>query len=290
MPAPSAARRIRHRDPPGSRHARLVIRLLGEVAATVDGRPLPELAGPRMQRLLARVALAQNAGVPRDRLACELWPDSTAAQARTNLRKLLHDLRRALPLPHEVLDADPRTVRWCGGRSTWFDILAFTDAAGGGDAETAARCYGGDLLPACEDDWVVAERERLRRLAVEMLAGLAGRADAERRDAAVVEHARRLLTIDALHEPACRLLMHALVRRGERSEALRVYDRLAAELARDLKVTPEPATTAIAHRLRAAKRAAHNGPALVGRGRVADGPRGVAGGGRRPRPAAARGR
>ena len=90
--------------------------------------------------------------------------------------------------------------------------------------------YGGDLLPGCDDDWVVAERERLRRLAVEALASLADSADAAGRDAEVVEHARRLLRIDPLHERACRLLMQALTRQGERGEALRSYDRLAARL------------------------------------------------------------
>jgi DNA-binding SARP family transcriptional activator len=250
---------------PGQASPRLVIRLLGDATATVDGRPLPELTGPRMQWLLARVALAGDAGLPRDRLACELWPDSSAAQARTNLRKLLHDLRRALPLPCELIDAGPRTVRWAGDGSTWLDVLAFLDAADGGDPETAARCYGGDLLPVCEGDWVVAERERLRRIAVEVLAGLAADADSEGRDADVVGQARRLLAIDALHEPACRLLMSALARRGERSEALRVYDRLASALARDLDVTPEPATTAIAERLREPRRPTRAGPALVGR-------------------------
>lgn len=263
MSAPITARPIRRRAAPGADRARVVIHLLGEATATVDGRPLAELTGPRMQRLLARVAFARDAGVPRDRLACELWPDSSAAQARTNLRKLLHDLRRALPC--EALDTGQRTVRWNDDRSVWLDVVAFTDAVGGGDPETAVRCYGGDLLPACEDDWSVAVRERLRRLAVELLAGLAARAAAELRDTAVLRHARRLLAIDALHEPACRLLMDALVRRGERSEALRVYDRLAADLARDLGVTPEPATTAIAEGLRGPARSAQCGPVLVGR-------------------------
>lgn len=259
MPAPSSTRR---RDPPGADRARVVIRLLGEPSTTVDGQRRPELIGRRTQRLLARVALAGDAGVPRDRLACELWPDSSTTQARTNLRKLLHDLRRALPC--DVLDTGGRAVRWSGGASAWLDVRAFTDAVGGGDPEGAVRCYGGDLLPACEDDWTVAVRERLRRLAVEVLAGLAARAGAEH-DPAVLRHARRLLAIDALHEPACRLLMDALDRRGERSEALRVFDRLAAGLARDLGVTPEPATTAIAERLRGPGHDAHRGPVLVGR-------------------------
>src|ERR671914_1373790 len=141
VPAQSATPRSRNPASSGRRRPRLVIRLLGEAAATLDGRPLPELTGPRMQRLLARVALAGAAGVSRDRLACELWPDSSGVQARTNLRKLLHDLRRALRLPCEVLAADPRTVRWCGGRPTWLDVLAFTDAAGGGDPEKSMHSY-----------------------------------------------------------------------------------------------------------------------------------------------------
>ncbi|OZM78379.1 AAA family ATPase [Pseudonocardia sp. MH-G8] len=265
MPAPNATRATRRRTPSGVSHARLVLRCLGEASATLDGRTVPELTAPRMQRLIARVALARDAGVPRDRLAGELWPDSTAAQARTNLRKLLHDLRRALPAPGAVVDADARTVRWCADRSAWLDVLAFDAAATGGDPAAAVRCYGGDLLPACDDEWVVAERERLRLLAVDACAGLAVHADAEHRDADVVTYSRLLLGIDALHEPTCRLLMRTLARRGERSEALRVYQRLAETLAGELGVAPEPATAAVAARLRATAPTAPAGPDLVGR-------------------------
>ncbi|MGH4006252.1 MAG: hypothetical protein ACRDSO_19365, partial [Pseudonocardiaceae bacterium] len=73
-----------------------MIRLLGEVAVGLGGHPIPDLMTPRLQRLLARLALAPGAGLRRDRLAYELWPDSSERQARTNLRKLLHDLRSPL--------------------------------------------------------------------------------------------------------------------------------------------------------------------------------------------------
>jgi DNA-binding SARP family transcriptional activator len=96
---------------PGQVEARLVIRLLGEVAVSLDGSPLLDLTTLRLQRLLGRLALAPNAGLRRDRLAYQLWPDSTEPQARTNLRKL-HDLRRSLPDPDEFLDAGTHTVRW----------------------------------------------------------------------------------------------------------------------------------------------------------------------------------
>ena len=244
--------------------ALLRVRLLGEVVATLDGRPVPLLTAPRMQRLLARMALARGAGVPRDQLAGELWPDSNAAQGRTNLRKLLHDLRRAVP-GSALVDARGSTVRWCAGPSTWVDVAAFTEAAARGDLAEAVAGYGGDLLPGVDDDWVVGERERLRRLAVEALAGLAAAADAGSRDGEVVEHARHLLRLDPLHEPAARLLMRALARRGERSEALRTYDRLAACLERDLGLAPEPATVVVAAGLRSAGRMGSPGPALISR-------------------------
>src|SRR5207344_3168888 len=112
-------------------------------------------------------------------------------------------------------------VRWNAGPAVWVDVVAFDDALAGGDPAGAVACYRGDLLPGCDDDWVVAERERLRRLAVGALAGLARSADAAGRDAEVVEHARHLLRLDPLHERACRLLMQALTRQGERGEALR---------------------------------------------------------------------
>ena len=246
----------------GSGHVE--IRLLGGTSATVGGQAVPVLTGPRMTRLVARLALARGAGVPREQLAGELWPDSGAAQARTNLRKLLHDLRRSLSGPSELVDVGGRTVRWCAGPAV--DVVTFTDAVARGDPAGAMSSYGGDLLPSCDDDWVVTERERLRRLAVAALSSLAASADRAGRDAEVVEHTRHLLRIDALHEPACRLLMRALTRMGQRGEALRLYERLVARLDNDLAVAPEPATTAVAQRLRCTEReAGTGGAALVGR-------------------------
>ncbi|MFC5948011.1 ATP-binding protein [Pseudonocardia lutea] len=246
---------------PGDGSTPVVIRLLGEVSASVRGESAPTLTTPRMQRLLARVALAGGAGVPRDRLAAELWPDSSAPQARTNLRKLLHDLRCSTPGVPALVDTRDGAVRWSAGPAARLDVVAFTDAVARGDLVEAADSYGGDLLPAVEDDWVVAERERLRRRAVEALARLAAAAEAERRDDEVIGHARRLLRLDPLHEPAGRLLMRAHARQGERSEALRTYERLRDCLERELAVPPEPATLGLAEELRRAS----PGSGLVGR-------------------------
>jgi DNA-binding SARP family transcriptional activator len=236
---------------PGQVAARLVIHLLGEVAVSLDGSPLLDLTTVRLQRLLGRLALAPQAGLRRDHLAYQLWPDSTEPQARTNLRKLLHDLRRSLPDPDEFLDIGTHTVRWNVRAPLWVDVVAFTEALSRGDAAAAVRHYGGPLLPACYDDWVLEERERLRTCAVDALARLATSANDELQDDDAVEHARRLLRIDSLHEPTYRLLMEALARRGDRSEALRTYHRCVTTLERELGVGPAAATVQAYHRLRA---------------------------------------
>jgi DNA-binding SARP family transcriptional activator len=55
----------------------------GEVAVTA-------INTPRLQALLAYLMLHRHAPHPRAHLAFLFWPDSTEAQARTNLRYLIH--------------------------------------------------------------------------------------------------------------------------------------------------------------------------------------------------------
>ncbi len=250
--------------------AHLLIHLLGEAEVSFGGHRLPDLTTPRMQRILALLALAPGGRLRRDRVAYQLWPDSTDAQARTNLRKLLHDLRQPFTKADDFLEVGGQTIGWNPDGPVWIDVVAFREALSRGDAAAAVRHYGGDLLPACYDDWVTAERERLRSLAIDALARLTVEANEEGRDNTAVGYARQLLRIDALHEPAYRVLMEALARRGDRNEALRTYKRCVDTLEDELGVDPEPATVAAYHRLRAPAPAdqagdTQSGSKLVGR-------------------------
>ncbi len=75
----------------------LHIYLLGDLLISRGSEPVAALNSARAQSLLAYLVL--HAGLPQSRrhLAFLLWPDSSDEQARSNLRKLIHDLRRALP-------------------------------------------------------------------------------------------------------------------------------------------------------------------------------------------------
>jgi len=91
--------------------ARLEVRLLGAVEVILDGRRLGAFNSLRLQRFLALLALRRDLQ-HRSRLAFELWPDSDERQARTNLRKLLHDFRHALPDIGEFVQIDNEIVRY----------------------------------------------------------------------------------------------------------------------------------------------------------------------------------
>src|ERR687888_1697574 len=114
--------------------AELGVRLLGELDLRLGETALPALESARAESLLAYLLIHRDAPQPRQRLAFLLWPDSTEAQARTNLRHVLHRLRRALPDADRFLDVTPRTLQWRPDAPFRLDVAAFEDALARADA------------------------------------------------------------------------------------------------------------------------------------------------------------
>jgi hypothetical protein len=139
----------------------LRVRLLGLVDLQLDNQPLPPLDSARAESLLAYLLLHRDAPQPRQRLAFLLWPGSSEGQAQTNLRKVLHTLRRALPGADRLIEIGPRTLCWRPDAPVWLDVERFERAVSDGRPAEAVGLYGGDLLEGRYDDWLAAERERL---------------------------------------------------------------------------------------------------------------------------------
>ena len=230
--------------------ARLQIRLLGAVEIILDGRRLRAFNSLRLQRFLALIALRTDPQ-HRSRLAFELWPDSDERQARTNLRKLLHDFRHSLPDIGEFVEIDNETVRWIPTGPSEVDVLRFRDAIAAGDLELAARLYSGDLLPACYDDWVLDERAKLRAEAYGALVRLTEEAAGRDDQKATIRHAQRVIDLEPTDEAAVRMQMEAHLALGDRAAALRSYHRYAEVLERDLAVSPGEAIGAMYQQLQA---------------------------------------
>ena len=153
----------------------LRVHLLGEVAVRSDDDREWAIASARARSLLGYLIVHEGLSrSPRQRLAFLLWPDSTEAQARTNLRNVLHVLRRACPAARWLRGRgrdDVAVARWrlVLGRSARFAFLPRTlpgalprDGRRIVALRDAVDLYRGDLLEECYDEWAVAERERLR--------------------------------------------------------------------------------------------------------------------------------
>ena len=192
----------------------------------------------------------------REHLAFLLWPESNESQARTNLRQLIHNLRRALPVECSLLITDNRTVRWRLDNSCSIDVNEFeaavaraADAEKKGDftaarqaLEEAARLYQDDLLPDLYDEWLQTKREQLRQQHAEVLSRLAALLETTGDYPAAIRHATRLVAVDPLREPSYQLLMRLHVRNHDRSSALRVYHQCMRTLKRELGISPTQAT------------------------------------------------
>ena len=169
----------------------LQIHLLGGWRVIYGEEPISGLDAARLQALLAYMVLHRDAPLTRQQIAFLFWPDTTDAQAQTNLRQLLHTLRRRLPNADGYLEFGAKTLGWRTQAPLATDVgrfeltlaraqMASGSAQLGGLAE-AAGLYRGDLLPQCYDDWILPIRERLAQQFVQTLAQLAHLHE-ERRD------------------------------------------------------------------------------------------------------------
>lgn len=76
----------------------LHIHLLGHLRLFEAEQALKFAAFPKTLSLFAYLLLHRAEALPREALAFTLWPNVPEAEARANLRRHLHDLRRALGL------------------------------------------------------------------------------------------------------------------------------------------------------------------------------------------------
>ncbi|HEV2131845.1 MAG TPA: AAA family ATPase [Longimicrobiaceae bacterium] len=256
----------------------LEIRLLGGFSVIADD-PVPGLNAGRLQSLLAYLLLQRGLPQQRQRLAFLFWPDTAEAQAHTNLRTLVHRLRRALPYPEQYLEVDGHALLWRADALYTLDVQDFeaaaSEAASLPQLRQAIALYQGDLLPGCYDEWIEAERERLRQLFGRVLERAGGHLEAQRDYRGALEYAQQRVRHDPLDEAGYRQLMRLHALTGDRSGALRAYRRCVSTLAAELGVEPDPATReAYTHLLEMsapdpasvpAERTADAGFSLVGR-------------------------
>lgn len=226
--------------------ADLKLHLFGAPRMEADGEPV-SFDTRKAFALLAYLALHEPQH--RDILGTLLWPDQDATHARGALRRTLSAVKK--PLADDALVATRDLVGLVPG-SIWVDVVEFRSAVEQGDCERAAALHIDEFLsgfalngaPAF-DDWIVVERESLRRAAARCLATLGRAALADGDHEKALAHLRRWLSLDPLDESAHRSLIEAYVATGDRAAALRQYDACVRVLEEELAVAPLEETTAL---------------------------------------------
>ncbi len=199
---------------------------------------------------MAYLLLQRGKPVSRQHLAFLFWPETSEGQARTNLRNLLHRLRKALPAKPAYLNTDETHIQWRSDIPYFFDVAEFEAAvfqveSASKTAQTellqkALGLYGGDLLPDCYSDWLLSERERLRQLHLATIKKLAELFESQRAYSEARAKIQYLLRLEPLDENSYAWLMRLHSLEGNRGEALHVYHTCAEVMNRELGVDPGP--------------------------------------------------
>ncbi len=224
----------------------LDVRLLGDFAVSSKGAPVTAIKSQRLQCLLAYLLLHRDAPIARQRLAFLFWPDSSEAQARSNLRNLLHTLIQALPEGDRFVETDNQTVQWRAGAPCTVDVDALlttlANAATEQDLQHALDLYQGPLLPCCYDDWITPERERLEQTLADVLQRFIDQWEQEGRYREAITFAQKLVRRDPLREDLYRQIMRLYALSGDRAGVARTLIECREVLKRELDVEPSQQT------------------------------------------------
>jgi DNA-binding SARP family transcriptional activator len=123
----------------------------------------------------------------------------------------------------------------------------------------AVTLYNDDLLPGYYQDWILFERERLQNMYLLMLDKLIVYLQFRGEYEVAQGYGATILRYDPARERTHRQLMHLYSLAGDRTSALRQFDRCANALKQELGVKPERKTVELYERIKS-DQMGHNDP------------------------------
>jgi DNA-binding SARP family transcriptional activator len=202
------------------------------------------------EHLLAFVALNGHA-IGRTVVAGSLWPDADERRAHATLRSALTRLdavgREALRVGHDSLSlAEGVAVDVHEARALALRLLDPVIAPSPFDlCADALTALSLELLPGWYDDWAVLEAEDWRQLRLHALEAMAVELTARGRFGEAAVAAATAINAEPLRESAHCVLIRVHLAEGNRSEALREYERFRLLLDAELHLEPTPSFRAL---------------------------------------------
>jgi len=241
---------------------RLEIRLFGQIAIQQDGEPLSALSS-KATELLCYLLLQRERAHTRQALAALFWPDAPDSLAKKYLRQAIWRLKSRLA-SRDLLIMRAGWIRIDPEAALWLDVAEFEHAYDfhrgmpgheltdqqAQALEAAVILYRGDLIESWYQDWCAYERDRLQLTYLAMLEQLMSHCEARRYYARGVDYGQRILRYDPARECAHRILMRLHYQAGDRTAALRQFERCATAMAEQFNVYPSQETVALFRQVR----------------------------------------
>lgn len=211
-----------------------------------------------------------NINCTRDELSAMFWCDCSDEDSKRNLRNCIYKLKNSIG--KDILTTIGNTyIQLSPDVKIERDIDFFITE---GSETELLTLHGfsfldGFYLKNCDEfeKWVLSIRGIYEKMVLERLVtGLKN--SMQMGDSPLIEeYAKKILSVDAYHEDACRSLMQFYSTRGAYNDAIKVYTNFSATLECDLGVAPEEETSQLYGRildLKKVKRQKVNGCAYSG--------------------------
>jgi DNA-binding SARP family transcriptional activator len=210
----------------------------------------------KSQALLAYLGIKPSQRISREKVAALLWSSPGPDQARQSLRQTLSTLRKELAAvsPDEKILVEEGDLLGLDEALVDCDVAKFESLVAAGTEAALADAialYRGDFIEGFAineerfDQWLIAERDRLHRVALRAHAALAEMQSKRGALDEAIATAQRSLRLDTLQEPMHRMLMRLYLQSGDVVNALQQYETCARVLKRELRIEPDAETKAL---------------------------------------------
>lgn len=225
--------------------------------------------GSQPQNLLKAIIARGAHGVQKDMLCDDLWPQSSPASVDKTFKVALHRLRTSLEpnadrtigscyvhLKDNKVSLDPEL---CHVDAKEFEDLISQGKMAENDGRSkealdlytkAIELYKGDFLPQdIYSLWAEAKREELKSKYIETMLRVAHIHETRGALKKAISYYLKIIDNEPLFEEAYQRLMVLYSSRGEKAQAIRIYERCKDALRRGLDTEPSQTTVAIYRRI-----------------------------------------
>lgn len=240
----------------------LKLLLLGPPLIELGSEPVDGFVSEKALLLLGYLAV-QHSHQARDHLAGFFWGDMSSDRAKANLRMAIYNLQQLFP---GYLQANRLYVSFNHELDYWLDVEQFEQGLVTIPAsfpppieslQAALSLYRGEFLEGIHlgdspelEEWLLVERERLRRIVLEGYQRYADALITAGQYAQAVQTIQQILRLEPWHESAHRQMMLALAHTGDFTGALEQFEVCRRILAEELGVEPMAETTRLYQRIR----------------------------------------